>query len=181
MGSLLEEKGYTATTIAAIAERAGVAVPTVYRTFGNKGAIVKRLYDITLAGDDADMPMVQRPEYAALLAAENLDEKLARYADLAAGIAARLGPLMGPLLSAAQAGDPDVRDFVKTIEKERLVGMQTFAKSLADFGVDPKYATDILWVLTSHDLHQRLVRERRWSDTRFRKWLGETLVQQLSP
>jgi AcrR family transcriptional regulator len=181
MRSLLEEKGYTATTIAAIAERAGVAVPTVYRTFGNKGAIVKRLYDVTLAGDDADMPMVQRPEYVALLAAEDLDEKLARYADLAAGIDARIGPLMGPLLSAAQAGDPDVRDFVKTIEKERLAGMRVFAKSLAGFGVDPEYATDILWVLTSDDLHRRLVRERGWPHTRFRKWLGETLLQQLRP
>ena len=181
MGSLLQKKGYTATTIAAVAERAGVAVPTVYRTFGTKSAIVKRLYDITLAGDDADVPMVQRPEYVALLAAEDPDEMLARYADLAAGISARLGPLMGPLLGAAHAGDSDIRGFVAAIEKERLVGMQIFSTRLADHGVDPEHATDILWVLTSPDLYQRLVRERGWTDARFRTWLGETLVQQLRP
>ncbi|WP_380169758.1 TetR/AcrR family transcriptional regulator [Jannaschia sp. R86511] len=181
MASLLQEKGYTATTITAVAERAGVAVPTVYRTFGTKSAIVKRLYDVTLAGDDADLPMVERPEYQALLAADTLDDTLARYADLAAGISARLGPLMTPLLGAAHAGDPDVRDFVATIDRERLTGMQIFSRKLERFGVEPGNATDILWVLTSPDLHHRLVHERGWSDTRFRAWLGRTLAQQLNP
>lgn len=181
MRSLLQEKGYTATTIAAVAERAGMAVPTVYRTFGTKAAIIKRLFDVTLAGDDADVPMVDRPEYVALLAADTLEDALARYGDLAAGIDARLGPLMGPLLGAAQAGDPEVREFVAAIDAERLTGMQIFSKRLANYGVDPAYATDILWVLTSPDLHQRLVTERGWSEARFRIWLGQTLVQQLRP
>lgn len=181
MRALLQERGYSATTIAAIAERAGVAVPTVYRTFGSKSGIVKRLYDVTLAGDDADVAMVERPEYQALLAARTLEEALASYADLAAGVAARLGPLMAPLLGAAHAGDPEVREFVATIDAERLSGMQIFSTRLQPFGVDPGYATDILWVLTSPDLYHRLVHERRWADTRFRSWLGQTLVQQLDP
>ena len=32
--------GFGGTTVAAIAERAGVSVPTAYATFGTKGAIV---------------------------------------------------------------------------------------------------------------------------------------------
>ena len=42
-GELFAEHGFVATTVVRIAERAGVAAPTVYATFGSKGAIVKAL------------------------------------------------------------------------------------------------------------------------------------------
>ena len=178
---LLQENGYTATTIVSVAQRAGVAVPTVYRTFGNKAAIVKRLYDVTLAGDDADVPLAERPEFLAIHAALTLQEKLRRYADLAATVAARLRPVMVPLMSAAQAGDTDIRALVADIENERLIGMKNFGATLSPFGVDPSYATDVLWVFTSPDLHHRLVHERAWPEPRYRAWLADTLFQQLCP
>jgi hypothetical protein len=37
-------------------------------------------------------------------------------------------------------------------------------------------ARDILWTLTSYDVHHRLVVERKWSGDRYEKWLGDTLV-----
>jgi AcrR family transcriptional regulator len=49
---LLFRDGYHATTVRAVAERAGVSVETVYKTFGGKPGMVKALWDTTLAGDD---------------------------------------------------------------------------------------------------------------------------------
>ena len=49
---LLFRDGYQATTIRAVAERAGVSTETVYKTFGGKPGLVKALWDVTLAGDD---------------------------------------------------------------------------------------------------------------------------------
>ena len=42
--------------------------------------------------------------------------------------------------------------------------------------VDETAARDILWTLTSHDIHRRLVVERKWSSDRCEQWLGDPLV-----
>ena len=43
----------------------------------------------------------------------------------------------------------------------------------------PFTLVDILWTLTSYDIHRRLVVERKWSADRYEKWLGDTLVRTL--
>jgi hypothetical protein len=40
-------------------------------------------------------------------------------------------------------------------------------------------ARDILWTLTSYEIHRCLVVERKWSADRYEKWLGDTLVLSL--
>ena len=40
-------------------------------------------------------------------------------------------------------------------------------------------ARDILWTLTSYDIHRRLVVERNWTSDRYEQWLGDTLVATL--
>src|SRR6059058_694919 len=52
---LFAEDGFRGTTVAAIAQRAGVAVATVYATFGSKGAILTALMSqFETAADVAD-------------------------------------------------------------------------------------------------------------------------------
>jgi hypothetical protein len=46
-------------------------------------------------------------------------------------------------------------------------------------GTTASMARDILWTLTSYDIHRRLVVERNWSSDRYEQWLGETLVATL--
>ena len=48
--------GYAATTIQAIAERAGVAVQTVYAGFGSKRELLRQLIETTITGDDEPLP-----------------------------------------------------------------------------------------------------------------------------
>src|SRR5437879_13848677 len=64
---LLFGDGYHATTVRAVAERAGVSVETVYKAFGGKPGMVKALWDITLAGDDEPVPMADRPQTREIL------------------------------------------------------------------------------------------------------------------
>lgn len=52
--------GYAATTIQAIADRAGVAVQTVYAVFGNKRELLRQLIERTITGDDEPLPFTQR-------------------------------------------------------------------------------------------------------------------------
>src|SRR5213075_3190407 len=58
---LFLEKGYGATTIEAISERADVPAPTVYRLFASKHGILKSLLDVSIAGDDEEVPIADRP------------------------------------------------------------------------------------------------------------------------
>ena len=83
--SLFLTHGYGATTIAAIAEEAGVAVDTVYGTFGSKKGVLKSLMDVRVVGDDEAVPLLQRDEPKA--AAAEADQHR-RVEMVAAGIAA---------------------------------------------------------------------------------------------
>src|SRR5262249_47859692 len=47
---LFRAKGYEATAIDAIAEKAGVSTPTVYAVFGSKKEILKELVEATMFG-----------------------------------------------------------------------------------------------------------------------------------
>ena len=53
-------QGYVATSVAAIAARAGVVRETVYKLFGTKAGLLKRLYDVTVAGDPEETPIERR-------------------------------------------------------------------------------------------------------------------------
>src|ERR1700722_12365070 len=57
---LSTESGYPATTLAAIASRAGVSVQTVYFQFGNKLAVLKDVVNQAVAGDDEALPLRDR-------------------------------------------------------------------------------------------------------------------------
>ena len=54
--ALFVRDGYAATTIAAIAEEADVAVQTVYAVFGTKRAILTELLAVRVVGDENTSP-----------------------------------------------------------------------------------------------------------------------------
>ena len=53
--------GYGATLLDQVAERAGVAVQTVYFHFGNKRSLLKEALDVAAVGDDEPVAMLERP------------------------------------------------------------------------------------------------------------------------
>jgi len=59
---LFVEHGYAATTIDAVAERAGVSRKTVFSAVGGKAVLLKLALDWALAGDDEPVPLADRPE-----------------------------------------------------------------------------------------------------------------------
>lgn len=183
-GVLLAERGYLGTTLAAVATTAGVSVQTVYNVVGGKPALLKAVYDVTLAGDDEPVPMAERPAFRALAAATGGRECLAHYAALARVLGERTLPLVTMLLAQAASGDPDLRAFADTIEGERAIGTGATARHVAErfglrAGLDAQGAADVLWALTAPDLADRLVHRRGWGWDRYERWLGETMADAL--
>src|SRR4051794_4917791 len=63
---LFERNGFRATTIAAIAERAGVSAESIYKTFGTKAELAKAVFDVVIAGDDEPVAVADRPAMRAV-------------------------------------------------------------------------------------------------------------------
>jgi AcrR family transcriptional regulator len=183
---LLLERGYAGLAMADLAAAAGVSVPLLYKVFGTKAQLVKRVYDVLLAGDVDPVPVAQRPAIRALAADPNPRGKLARYAALSRAMAERAGPLTSILLAAARAGEPDLQAFAATIDRERLAGATALATHLAETGalapgLAVERARDLVWLHTSPDTYRQLVLERGWTLDEYERWFAASLAAALLP
>lgn len=174
---LVLRDGYRATTVRAVAERAGVSAETVYKAFGNKRGLMKAVYDTVLAGDDAPVPLGDRPELRAILAIADPVAKLHSYAGFVCGVHERLGGLQ-PVLAAA---DPELAEIVAETDRERLTGVTAFVAHLQAVGhlapgLDPARAADACWALTSPQFYALLVHTRGWPPARYRAQLADLLI-----
>ena len=116
-----------------------------------------------------------------LLAERDPRRAVALYSAFVVDVAIRIGPLLAVLLGA-QSTDPQLDEFVATIERERRVGNERFVAHLALTGglaVPAARAADLLWLYTAPDVHHRLVTQRGWHPDAFAAWLTETLRHQL--
>src|SRR5436309_7486340 len=73
---LFERQGYTATTMAAIAAEAGVALKTVYVAFETKSGVLRALWHLLLRGDEDDAPVGEREWFHQLLAEPDAEQQL---------------------------------------------------------------------------------------------------------
>src|SRR5215212_9319859 len=64
---LFEEQGYAATTMAAIAAEAGVALKTVYVAFETKAGVLRALWNLRLRGGSGDVPITEQRRYREVL------------------------------------------------------------------------------------------------------------------
>ncbi|MFF5635858.1 TetR/AcrR family transcriptional regulator [Streptomyces sp. NPDC012825] len=177
---LLFRDGYQATTIRAVAERAGVSPETVYKAFGGKPGLVKALWDVTLAGDDEPLTMAERPQLQEVLETRDARAKLRLYAAFVRGVHERLAALFTLL---AQAG-PDVGQVLVLSEEERMTGVTAFVTHLADASVlpadtDTALLADSWWALTGPHLFTQLTTGRGWAADTYENWLGGMLASAL--
>ena len=73
---LFERQGYAATTMAAIAAEAAVALKTVYVAFETKSGVLRALWHLLLRGDEADVPIGERDWYRQVVAEPDPERKL---------------------------------------------------------------------------------------------------------
>src|SRR6478672_1401104 len=67
---LFVSQGYGRTTVAEIAEHAGVAVDTIYATVGRKPALLRELVETSISGGDRAVPARQRAYVQSIEAAD---------------------------------------------------------------------------------------------------------------
>ena len=181
--ALFLERGYGATTVEAISERADVPPATVYRLFSSKLGILKGLLDVSIVGDDEAVPMVERPEVRSVVAAADPEDQLAGFVAITAQVNSRIAPIYRILVSAA-GSDPDAAALLDELTSQRQAGQRVIARSLARAGtlrsdLRERDAADVIHALMSPEVYRLLVVDRRWTPARYERWLTQTLVDQL--
>lgn len=178
--NLFCELGYRATTMTAIADRAQVAVQTVYFTFRTKDALLQEVHNQTVLGREA-LPPEQQPWYRDARAQTDPHRAVELIVTGVATILSRVAPML-PVFHAVAANDAGA--VYREAERLRRVGMQDLAGFLADQGwlradVDRARASDLLFVLLGPEIYRTFVLELGWDQRGWAAWTTEALVRDL--
>jgi AcrR family transcriptional regulator len=183
--TLFLERGYAATTIEAISDLSDVPSATVYRLFSSKLGILKQLFNVSIAGDDEGVPLVDRPHVQALVSDPDPRKQLSGFVGISRGIMARTEPVYRILVSAA-GSDPDAAALLAEQTRHRQQGQGQIAGLLAREGalrpeLSERDAVDIIHALMSPEVYRLLVGDRGWHPERYEQWLKGILIDQLLP
>ena len=164
---LFVERGYGATTVDAIAERAQVGRKTVFTSVGGKPAVLKLAIDWALVGDDEPVPVGDRPEMRALLERAEGAALLEGWMAISVQMSGRVAALYRALLVAAD-GDPDAAALLVTLDDQRFDGARVVMGRLAELGglrpdLTIEQAAAIADVLIDPMPYHRLVIRAGWT------------------
>lgn len=182
-GELFVRNGYGATSLQDIADRAGVAVQTIYYGFGNKQAVLKEVVDRTIAGDDEPVGTLDRPWFQQALATTTATAHLTAHLEGTRAVLERVAPIM-KMVEAAAATDSGIADLWPDERDPRLTVQKTAAKSLltkpgARPDVTVEHAADVLFGLLSPEVYLLFVSQRGWAPAQWQTWTHSTLHPQL--
>ena len=174
------ELGYRGTTMEAIAERAGVAVQTVYFNYRTKDILFQAVHEWTVLGDDPTPPPEQDWHIDAMKEPDARDA-LPKIVAGIAGVEARVAPLIPVYHALAQEPAGEI---YRHSEELRRQGMTELIDALAEKtplarGVTRDRAADLIFFLTGPDAYRALVLTAGWSPDEWVRWTGETLCRDL--
>ena len=178
--ALFVEKGYPGTTLIQVAQGAGVAADTVLHIFGSKKGLLKAVLDVTVGGDDAQVPVLDRPGPQALRRETDQRRQVAMLARGLTEQAERIHPVDDILRSAALV-DADARALRDDLQlRQRRHAMTQVVSWIAANGdlkdeMTVESAADIVWAMTSPEVHHLLRDQCGWDAERYQAWLHDTL------
>lgn len=178
---LFVEQGYGRTTIADIAQAAGVSPETIYATYKNKATLLHRVWDVTVGGDDQEVVFHDRPEIQEIRAEPDLAKRLLMQARLSTATARRMTPLVNAV-HASSGAEATAAEMVAEMDRQRYEGIGVMAAEAAKTGqlaVSEQACRDLVWATTDGLLWHRLVHLRGWTDEQYADWLGRMWVAAL--
>jgi AcrR family transcriptional regulator len=176
---LFLERGYAGTTVAAVAEEAGVSPETIYLSLGGKRGLLEGVMEITgphgsAEADDAWWDLVAQLRHA--------HDRLARMVEYSCRILARTQPIHAIIRGAADK-EAFAAELGRRLMRERLnnqterirhylAGDLKAGLSVADAG--QRYCA-----LASPELYHALTVELGWTAERHQRWLTELISSDL--
>jgi AcrR family transcriptional regulator len=172
-------RGYHGATMAAIAQRAGVAVQTVYFVFGTKPALLTATIDDAVMGESDPVPPARTEWWREGTSTADGGRAIRLFATNVAAILERSAAL-DRVAAAASATDPEIVDLVRHHDSMRAHSYRDYMDSLASRGLlradrDVSEATDVLLTLVGSNVFLDFTEGRGWSRQHYVDWASETL------
>ena len=176
---LFIEHGYARTTVAAVADAAGVSPETIYLSLGGKRGLLEGVMEITgphdsFADDDRWWEMVAQLPTAA--------ERLAKNVEYSCRILARTRPIHAIIRGAAD-NEAFAAELGRRLLTERLATqterIRTYLGDDLRAGLSVAQAGQRYCALTSPELYHLLTVELGWIAEQHRRWLTELLQAEL--
>lgn len=176
------DRGYVQTTIDAIAERADVAVETVYARFRNKRNLLIAVKDAAVT-EGGQIPLDERPELARLAAEPDPRRRVQICAAISRGMLQRISPAYALLRDAAAADGQLRQQLAAEIRRRRefqrkLVELIRAAGPLRK-GLNVDQAADTYSALANPETYLLLTDHHGWTPDRFQAWLAESVERLL--
>jgi AcrR family transcriptional regulator len=178
------ELGYTGTKMTTVAERAGVAVQTVYFVFHTKAELLQDCYELAVLGEEDPRPPHMQPWRSEMQAATSGTVALRIFASGYASIARRVAVLDDVVRGAVH--EPEAKAVRDHAEQLRRDGYRTIIEHLqTHFGLrtdlDADTATDLTLTLAGPSVYRTLVVDYGWTHTAYVDWLARMLAEMLLP
>lgn len=176
-------RGYVRTSVASVAELAGVAVQTIYNSIGNKAALLAAVLDQATAGPEA-------PRSVAEFMAERTDASggvsgLSRLlADWIAEVNERSTEIL-TLIHQTASVYPEVAALERERGERRLgnygrAAVVARSRGGLTAGLDDQEAAAAIWSLGHPQIYRSLVVDGEWTADAYRQWLAAGLTRVLS-
>jgi AcrR family transcriptional regulator len=183
--ALFIEHGYPATTLEATAAAADTSLPTLYRLFSSKRALLKAVLDVSFGGDDQPVAFGDRPEIQAARAEPDPVALVRAFARIGRDFMERSSAIMHVLATAAHV-DSDAAQLMEQIRRQRRTGQSRIVAALSvrgalDPGLEFSEAVDITYTALSPDVHRILTVECGWTAEQYEQWLVRSLRALLRP
>jgi AcrR family transcriptional regulator len=176
------ERGYAGASIEMIAARAQVSPETIL-AFKNKRTVLVEVLDVSIAGDDAPLPVLDRSWVQQIREEKELERRVAILARNGRMILERLAPIYA-VLQGAGAADREIAAVAERYKAQRHAGQSELVRVLTAGhrlrkGMTRARAADVVFAVGSPETYGLLVGDRGWSPESFERWYGETLKQML--
>jgi AcrR family transcriptional regulator len=161
-----------------IAKEAGVAVETVYASFGSKTELLLSAIDAGVVGDAEPVPLSDRPEFAAL-GAGTFADRVGAAARMVTGINRRTWGLRRALNEAA-ASEPQLAAKLHELEMSRRDNIRQGVTMVVASEVDDD-VLDGLWAVMGADVFFLLTHLGGRSVDDYQRWLARMIRRLLEP
>jgi AcrR family transcriptional regulator len=173
--------GYAGTTVAAVADDAGVSPETIYLSLGGKRGLLEGVMDITGPHETATADEAWWTMVAAL---PTPVERLGRMVEYSCRILQRTQPIHAIIRGAADK-EAFASELGRRLLDERLSNQTARIKRFLGGHLRPGLsianAGDRYCAMTSPELYHLLTVELGWSAARHRRWVTEMLAVDLLP
>lgn len=176
-GELFTTRGWAGTGMRDVAKAAGVATETVYSHFSSKRVLLQAVIDVAVVGDDVQVAVAERDEFAALGRGTRA-ERIAGVAALIRGINERTAAYLAVIREAAPADD-QIAEVLATTRVSQRRDVEAGLTLLLG-RVPTTVEVDEVWALMSPELYLLLVDTAGWTPDAYEVWMA-TLLERTLP